>query len=129
MEFTVLRSLYASDLERLLDSSPQLARNLLRILSGQLRHTSEYVQHLAFLDVNGRVAARLLAAAGGHGAEAGAAEIELDLTQKELATWVAASRESVNKALQTFRDQGLIDLRRGTITVLDRRGLEDRVQH
>ena len=50
-----------------------------------------------------------------------------DLTQGELATWVAASRESVNKVLSQFRDQGLIAVDGQEITILDREGLEDRV--
>ncbi|NIV38152.1 MAG: helix-turn-helix domain-containing protein, partial [Anaerolineae bacterium] len=45
----------------------------------------------------------------------------------ELASWVAASRESVNKALVAFRDQGLIEVEGQRITILDRRGLRRRV--
>jgi CRP-like cAMP-binding protein len=43
-----------------------------------------------------------------YGVEKEGIEIELRLTQAELASWVAASREIVNKALVPFRDQGLI---------------------
>jgi CRP/FNR family cyclic AMP-dependent transcriptional regulator len=62
-----------------------------------------------------------------YGVEKRASEIELRLTQAELASWVAASRESVNKALVAFRDQGLIEIEGQRITVLDRRGLRRRV--
>ena len=54
-------------------------------------------------------------------------EIELRLTQSELATWVASSRESVNKVLGTFREQGLIEVEGQRITILDRGGLERRI--
>ena len=49
----------------------------------------------------------------------------LGLTQTELASWVATSRESVNKVLRGFRDQGYIQIEEGTIKILDRRGLEN----
>ncbi len=62
-----------------------------------------------------------------YGVEKEGIEIELRLTQAELASWVAASRESVNKALVAFRDQGLIEIEGQRITVLDRRGLKRRV--
>ena len=53
--------------------------------------------------------------------------LDLHLTQGELATWVAASRESVNKVLSSFREQGLIAMDGQQITILDREGLGDRV--
>ncbi len=62
-----------------------------------------------------------------YGVEKEGIEIELRLTQAELASWVAASRESVNKALVAFRDQGLIEVEGQRITILDRRGLRRRV--
>ena len=62
-----------------------------------------------------------------YGVEKEGIEIELRLTQAELASWVAASRESVNKALVASRDQGLIEVEGQRITILDRRGLRRRV--
>ena len=62
-----------------------------------------------------------------YGVQKEGVEIELRLTQAELASWVAASREIVNKALCAFRDQGLIEIEGQRITVLDRRGLKRRV--
>jgi CRP-like cAMP-binding protein len=55
--------------------------------------------------------------------------LDLRLTQGELATWVAASRESVNKVLSSFRDQGLIAVDGQGITILDRAGLENRIAY
>ena len=54
-------------------------------------------------------------------------EIDLHLTQAELATWVGATRESVNKVLGTYRDLGLIRVDGQRITVLDRQMLERRI--
>ena len=56
-----------------------------------------------------------------------AVAIDLRLTQTELATWVAASRERVNKVLGAFRDQGLIEIEGQRVTILDRQGLERRI--
>ena len=54
-------------------------------------------------------------------------EIELRLTQAELASWVGTTRESVNKVLGTFRDYGLIEVEGQRITILDRPGLKRRI--
>jgi DNA-binding transcriptional regulator LsrR (DeoR family) len=48
----------------------------------------------------------------------------LPLSQSELATWVAASRDSVNKVLSASREQGLIEVEGQRITILARDGLE-----
>jgi CRP/FNR family cyclic AMP-dependent transcriptional regulator len=54
-------------------------------------------------------------------------EIELRLTQSELASWVGATRESVNKVLGTFRGQGLIEIEGKKITISDQQGLKKRI--
>ncbi len=45
------------------------------------------------------------------------------LTHRDLAERVAATRESVTKALGLLARQGFLELGRGTVTVLDRVGL------
>jgi CRP/FNR family cyclic AMP-dependent transcriptional regulator len=75
------------------------------------------------LDVYGRVA-KLLGPGDRYGVQKEAIEIELPLSQSELATWVAASRDSVNKVLSASREQGLIEVEGQRITILARDGLE-----
>jgi len=127
LETTVTRTLQREDLLSFLGKCPCLARNLIELLTTRLRYTTRYVEDLAFLDVNSRVAARLLDLASRRGVQRGGIEIELCLTQAELATWVVASRESVNKVLVTFRARGWIAIDGQEITILDRRQLERQV--
>jgi CRP-like cAMP-binding protein len=82
--------------------------------------------NLVFLDVNGRVALKLLELADRYGVECDGIrgeELCLSLTQAELATWVATSRESLNRVLKTLREKGLIEVVGHKILVLDRHGL------
>jgi CRP-like cAMP-binding protein len=107
---------------------PEMARSIIEVLSARLRYTTVHAEGLAFLDVYGRVAGKLLELAERYGVERGEAiEIGLHLTQAELASWVAATREHVNKVLGAFRDQGLIRIDGQTITLLDRGRLKQRV--
>lgn len=124
MERTVAYTLYRDDFLRCLDAYPGLARGVIQQLSARLRYTTACMESLAFLDVPGRVAAKLLELADRYGLKGEGIEIEMRLTQAELASWVASRRESVNKVLGTFRDQGLIDIDGQHITILDRPGLE-----
>jgi len=127
LEKTVTLTLHRDDFLRHLEAYPRMARSIMEVLSTRLRYTTVYAESLAFLDVYGRVAAKLLELADRYGVKKDGIEIDLRLTQAELATWVAATRESVNKVLGTFRDQGLIEIEAQRITVLDLPGLKRRV--
>lgn len=124
MEKTVVYTLHRDDFLRCMEACPRMATSIIDELSSRLRYTTDCLEHLAFLDVNGRVAAKLLELADRYGLEGEDVEIDLRLTQTELASWVVARRESVNKVLSSLRDQGLVDVEGQRITILDRAGLE-----
>jgi len=52
---------------------------------------------------------------------------ELHMTQELIATMLGVRREGVTEAAGSLKDAGLIHSRRGSVTVLDRPGLEQRV--
>jgi CRP/FNR family cyclic AMP-dependent transcriptional regulator len=127
LEKTVTLTLHRDDFLRHLEAYPRMAQSIIEVLSARLRYTTAYVESLAFLKVHDRVAVKLLEWAERYGTEKEGIEIGLQLTQAELAAWVGATRESINKALGHFRDLGLIKLEGQKITILDLRGLEDQV--
>ena len=124
IEHTEVFTLHRDDYLALLERSPRIALGIITTLSGRVRYATRYAESLAFLDVFGRLADRLLELADCYGVNRDeGTEINLRLTQTELASLVGTTRESVNKVLGTFRDQGLIRLHGQRITILDRRGL------
>jgi CRP/FNR family transcriptional regulator/CRP/FNR family cyclic AMP-dependent transcriptional regulator len=127
VEKTVTYTLHRDDFLGLLETCPRMAKSIIEVLSLRVRYTTEYAESLAFLDVCGRVAAKLLELADRYGVQTAGIEIELRLTQAELASLVGATRESVNKVLGAFRDQGLIEVQGQRITILDRPGLKRRI--
>jgi CRP/FNR family transcriptional regulator/CRP/FNR family cyclic AMP-dependent transcriptional regulator len=97
---------------------PDVALHLLAVLSQRLRTGDTMIEDCAFLDVPGRLAKKLLDLAEQHGQRTpDGVEIQLRLTQRELAGMVAASRESVNKHLAYFRQKGLVKLQHGYLVV------------
>jgi len=127
LEKTVTLTLHRDHFFQHLEANPSMARGIIEVLTARLRFTTEHAESLAFLDVYGRVAMRLLDLAGRYGTGEDGTELDLRLTQTELATWVAATRESVNKVLGAFRDQGLIAVEGHKITILDLEELERRI--
>jgi len=48
----------------------------------------------------------------------------LELTQEALASLLGAQRTTVNAAVRSLQDEGLVDIRRGAIQIVDREGLK-----
>ncbi len=111
--------------EYLLDNFPQVARNLVRILTSRVRLSDQLIHALAALDVYGRVARQLLAFAEKYGREKnGTLQIRIALTQGDIADLVGASRKRVNQVMVSFKEQGLICVdEEGKIAILDSKGL------
>ena len=78
-----------------------------------------------FLTLPTRLAKKILSLANNYGrpTEDGVV-IDLKLPQHELGELVGTSRESINKLLRAWVEEGLVRVDRGYITVCNREGLE-----
>jgi CRP/FNR family transcriptional regulator, cyclic AMP receptor protein len=94
---------------------PQLTQTLLLILGRLLRRVTGQAADLALLDLEGRIARLVLRLA----ADAGpAAELDLGLTQTDLASMVGGSRQSVNQILQDLQRAGYLEISGRRLRVL-----------
>jgi CRP/FNR family cyclic AMP-dependent transcriptional regulator len=109
----------------LIAEEPAVRDALLASLAAELRRLTVHVEELHFLDMTGRLAARLvrLTAEAGSPAEDGTVRLPSTLTQGDLAAMVGCTRQSVNKLLGQFAELGLVRLERDGIAVLDPAGL------
>lgn len=121
---TVMLTLDHEDFTALIQSRPQSATAVLAALARRLREADEMASDLAFLDVAGRLAKKLLDLAQAHGVrrERGTL-LDLPLTQEQLASMVGVTRESVNRQLASFRRLGLIGNEGRRFLLLDPEGL------
>ena len=109
-----------------LEANPRVAITLLTIVSRKLQRTTRQVQDFSFLDVPARLARVLLDLASAD-PKAGGEAPSFRVTQLELAARIGATRESVNKWLGYFADQGLIEHGRGQVTIVRPRALRQRI--
>jgi CRP/FNR family cyclic AMP-dependent transcriptional regulator len=112
--------LSSADFRHFLVEHPAAALALLGMLSRRLRDAdAKRVEYMA-LPTLGRVAACIVEMAARFGEVRGdVIDLELPLSQEELAGLTSSSLESVARALQTMREQGWLETRRRHITVLD----------
>ncbi len=112
-----------------LAEQPSLALVVLRSIVGRLRDADRKRAEFSGLDVVGRVAHRLVELAERYGEPAAdGILIGMPISQRELAGWVGASREAVNKALAQLERRGLIAAERRHLVVLDLEGLRERAR-
>jgi CRP-like cAMP-binding protein len=125
IEATELLGLDRRDFLALLRSRPQLSIRLLQVLAERVRRISEFVEDTVFLDLPTRLAKKLLSLAASYGKPVGdGLRIDVKLSQQELGTMVGTTRESVNKQLRAWREQGIVTSQRGHLVILRRAELE-----
>jgi len=99
-------------------SNQDLVLRMLAVLCQRLRQTSDALGDIVMLDLPGRLARLLLRLADDHGSATPAGvRIEFKLSQRDIGTRVASSRESVNKQLHVWRDAGWVSFDHGYITL------------
>jgi CRP-like cAMP-binding protein len=95
---------------------PELAIELLSTLARRLRRDAQLLQDAAFQDVPARLARTILRLA--EAPAAGQPAVTPRLTQTDLAGMVGTTRETLNKWLAFYQEQGAISWHKGRVTVL-----------
>jgi CRP-like cAMP-binding protein len=110
----IASSVFRAHLER----TPRVAVVLLEVEMRRFRETTLKRSQFAASDTIGRLAARIVELSERYGAEReGGIEIDLALTQDDIAAWTGASRAGVAKAFQTLRELGWIETHRRRLVV------------
>jgi CRP/FNR family transcriptional regulator, cyclic AMP receptor protein len=104
-ELFVLRR---EDFLAFLEREPKVAVKLIGLLCQRIRWMSERMEESVLQPLPVRLAKRLCALASDYGSE-------VHISQEQLGIIVGAARESVNRQLQLWRKDGIVDLQRGRI--------------
>ena len=125
MEDCVLLVVERRDFLPFLRDNPEVGIRLIEVLCGYVRRISDTMEGLAFLDLPSRLANLLIKLGRSHGRPAqDGLRIDLKLSQSDLAALIAGSRESVNRLLRLWHEQGLLMVSSGRITILRPEELE-----
>lgn len=111
LEETRVAWLSREHFQEALQTIPILAQNMLRILSGRLRLTTDHFQTIASLDIPGRIAHQLLAIAEIYGEmQPEGIYIPIRLTQGDISELVGASRKRVNQVIVALKRDGVLSI-------------------
>ena len=125
MEASELLCLDRRDFLPFLEKHPRVAIELAGVLASRLRRLSEVMEDTLFLTLPSRLAKKILTLANTYGRETeDGVVIQLKLPQQELGELVGTSRESINKQLRAWVEEGLVRVDHGYITVCHHAALE-----
>ena len=102
--------------DALMSRSAEFRRIVFADYSSRITDLLHLVEEVAFERIDKRLAQRVL--------DRGDAQGKLYITHQDLATELGSAREVVSRHLKEFQRRGLLDITRGSITLLDRRALE-----
>ncbi len=100
--------------QTLIDENPVLTGALQAALSRMLRRLTDQAADFVFLDLPGRVAKLLVQA---HADAGGVMELDLHLTQGDIARMVGGSRQAINQILGNLSQRGYIDMDGRSVTI------------
>lgn len=105
------------DFFSLIYTNPQVSQKFIRIMSNNLLDREEQLIRLAYNSVRKRVAEALIKLCDHYGSDAG--RIDMTISREDLANLAGTATETTIRTLSDFRQEGLVDIKSGTISILE----------
>jgi len=119
LEDSVLCLIPKDMLEPLLNLYPDVAREFIKLLANDIREKEEQLMQLAYHSVRKRMAESMVRLHKQH-----LNDQSFKITREDLAAMAGMATETVSRTLSDFKDEGLIDKKGSTITILNLQKLE-----
>ncbi|MFQ5585379.1 MAG: Crp/Fnr family transcriptional regulator [Thermodesulfobacteriota bacterium] len=106
------------DFFRILEREPSIARKVIIALSRELNQAYEKIGSMGLMNARGKMAHLLCSLAAEYGTvEKEAVRLHLTLSRMEIAELLGITQETSIRLLKSFKDEGLIDIRRKEIVI------------
>jgi CRP-like cAMP-binding protein len=102
----------------MLVTKPKVALRIFEALGNRLKETEARLEEIAFKGIPARLASFLLQVSDERGTDT-----ITGLTHQDLGEQIGTYRETTTQTLNTFKTEGLIEIGRKRITILNRQGL------
>jgi CRP/FNR family transcriptional regulator, dissimilatory nitrate respiration regulator len=112
------------DFLMLLSKNEIVLGNFLNLISDRSQFLSEKIKFLNFKTIKGKLAQLILQKAGDS-----RNVISLEMTQNDLADFFGVARPSIGRALGEMEEEGVLNVKAGQITILDRKMLAGYMSH
>ena len=126
VEASTVHFISRADFETVMKQHPQIAINMIRLLGARLRLACDAMVDISVQKAESRLARVLLRLAHNYGRRAGGlVEIRVRVSHQELADMIGCSRQTVNALLHEFCDNGWINLKGRTFSIVSQGDLQE----
>jgi len=119
----VVHILHKRQFEELVKSSPEFALMVISVLGTRIRYLGEQIESLMVCDVSIRLAKLLVYLVFNQLNDPEswkqAVEIEKKITQEQMASVIGSCQQTISKTLKAFQEEGLIEMKRRRIILLN----------
>lgn len=112
-------AIHRSELEALQSRAPEVRDVLIEALVASVRRLTEQLLEAMYVPVERRIPRRLLALATALSPDGDPADVDIPLTQAEIAEVVGTTRPTANQVLGSLAADGAIALARGRVSIVD----------
>jgi CRP-like cAMP-binding protein/CheY-like chemotaxis protein len=115
LEDCILCHIPKDQLEQMLNLYPEIAREFIKLLANNIKEKEDQLMQLAYYSVRKRMAEAMVRLSRQQSNE----NQSFKITREDLAAMAGMATETVSRTLSDFKDEGLIDKKGSTITILD----------
>jgi DNA-binding response OmpR family regulator len=123
LEETELAIIPREDFDQLIDRYPEIARKFIQLLAKNIAEKETQLLKLAYNSLRKKVADSLLLIQAKY--QTKESDYKIDMSRDSLANVAGTATESLIRTLSDFKNEKLIDIYDGKITILNRKKLED----
>jgi CRP/FNR family cyclic AMP-dependent transcriptional regulator len=126
MEETELAVIPREDFDELVNTNPEVAKKFIQLLAKNISEKEDHLLGLAYNSLRKKVADALLALQKKY--QKGKEEkFAIDISRESLATIAGTATESLIRTLSDFRNEKMVDIKNGSITIINQPKLENLV--
>lgn len=114
-----------NEFEELMISSPEVCKRFIKLLANDVAEKEEQLLRIAYNSLRRKVADALLILQKKYNSQAG--KINIHLSRENLAALAGTATESLIRTLTHFKEENLIEIHDGNITILQKEKLEKMV--
>ncbi|HVM88796.1 MAG TPA: response regulator [Puia sp.] len=126
MEDAEIAIIPKDDFESLMNENPGISRKFVQMLAKNVTEKEEQLIGIAYNSLRKRVAEALMQVCKKY-ADLNSDKLSVDINRDSLANIAGVAKESFIRTLSDFKDEKLIEIKEGAITILNRQKLENLV--
>lgn len=123
LEDAELAVISRDDFENLINHNPDVMRKFIKLLANNVSERETQLLNLAYNSLRKKVADSILAI--NKKFYNGEPSQPMDISRENIANIAGTAKESVIRTLSDFKDEGLIEIKSGNITILNMKKLQD----